>query len=132
MVAGIIFQMFSITIFVLCAIDFFRRTMRYRLLQSLTGSVAPLFGAMIFSIICIYIRSIYRTIELLQGWTGYLITHESYFIALDGAMMIASVVIFNLLHPGWLLPKEKAPLSTKRDVSSADGLEMNRNPPLQW
>lgn len=130
MVAGIVFQLFSITIFVVCAVDFIRRTMRRRLLQSLTGSVVPLFAAMILSIVCIYIRSIYRTIELSQGWSGYLITHESYFIALDGAMMIISVAVFNLLHPGWLLPKEKA--ISRKDNHSADGLEMNQGPPLQW
>lgn len=49
----------------------------------------------------IYIRSIYRTIELLQGWTGYLITHEIYFIVLDGTMMVLAVGIFNLIHPAW-------------------------------
>ncbi|CAI7656352.1 unnamed protein product [Penicillium bialowiezense] len=130
MVAGIVFQLFSITIFVVCAVDFILRTMRRRLLQSLTGSVIPLFAAMILSIVCIYIRSIYRTIELSQGWSGYLITHESYFIALDGAMMIISVAVFNLLHPGWMLPREKR--ISKRDTHSADGLEMNQGPPLQW
>ncbi|KAJ5551043.1 hypothetical protein N7461_005741 [Penicillium sp. DV-2018c] len=103
MVAGIVFQLFSITIFVACAVDFVRRTMRRRLLA---GSTIPLFGAMILSIVCIYVRSIYRTIELSQGWSGYLITHEEYFIALDGAMMIVSVGVFNVLHPGWLLPEK--------------------------
>lgn len=47
----------------------------------------------------IYVRSIYRTIELLQGWTGFLITHEVYFVVLDGAMMVLAVGIFNLFHP---------------------------------
>jgi hypothetical protein len=140
MVAGIVFQLFSITIFVFCAVDFVRRTMRRRLLQSLTGSVIPLFAAMVLSITCIYIRSIYRTIELLQGWSGYLITHESYFIALDGAMMIVSVAVFNVLHPGWLLPSGRT-ISSKGEISSTDGLEMNRSadglevnrgPPLHW
>jgi hypothetical protein len=58
MVAGIVFQLFSITIFVVCAADFIRRTMRRRLMQSLDGSVTPLFGAMVLSIVCIYIRSV--------------------------------------------------------------------------
>ncbi|KAJ6083081.1 hypothetical protein N7467_007216 [Penicillium canescens] len=138
MVAGIVFQLFSITIFVFCAADFVRRTMRRRLLQSLTGSVIPLFAAMVLSIVCVYIRSIYRTIELSQGWSGYLITHESYFIALDGAMMIVSVAVFNVLHPGWLLPSGRT-ISSKGERfftdglemnRSADGLEMNRGPPL--
>ncbi|KAJ5467697.1 hypothetical protein N7475_005449 [Penicillium sp. IBT 31633x] len=125
MVAGIVFQLFSITIFVICAADFVRRTMRLRLMNR---SVIPLFAAMILSIICIYIRSIYRTIELSQGWDGYLITHESYFIALDGAMMIVSVAVFNVIHPGWMLPKEKT-VSYESETSSAD---QYRGPPTHW
>ncbi|KAJ5092793.1 hypothetical protein N7456_008654 [Penicillium angulare] len=106
MVAGIVFQLFSITIFVICATDFVRRTLRRRLLQSMTGTIVPLLAAMVFSVLCIYARSVYRTIELSQGWSGYLITHERYFIALDGAMMVAAVVVFNFVHPGWFLPKD--------------------------
>lgn len=124
MVAGIIFQLVSITIFVVCAVDFVIRTMRHKLLQSLTGSIVPLLGAMIFSVLCIYVRSIYRTIELLQGWRGYLITHEEYFVALDGAMMVAAVVVFNVVHPGWLLPDQDKPAGLKRDYAS-DEIEMN-------
>ena len=70
MVAGIVFQLFSITIFVICAADFVRRTLSRGLLRRVTGSIAPLFAAMIFSVLCIYARSIYRTIELAQGWDG--------------------------------------------------------------
>jgi hypothetical protein len=62
-----------------------------------------LMGAMVLSVVCIYIRSIYRTVELAQGWSGYLITHESYFIGLDGVMMVIAVGNFNVFNPGWLL-----------------------------
>ncbi|PTU21720.1 hypothetical protein P175DRAFT_0500602 [Aspergillus ochraceoroseus IBT 24754] len=125
MVAGIIFQMASITIFVACAADFIRRTLRRRLLQSMTGSIVPLLAAMIFSVVCIYIRSIYRTIELLQGWSGYLITTERFFIALDGAMMVLAVGVFNIFHPGWLLPDAHAQGSFRRKDSSDDGNGMS-------
>lgn len=107
MVAGIVFQLVSLTIFVFCAVDFFRRSMRLGYLQSLLhGSLAYLVGAMVLSVVCIYIRSIYRTIELAQGWSGYLITHESYFVGLDGVMMVIAVGVFNIFHPGWLLPAD--------------------------
>ena len=125
MVAGIVFQLVSITIFVLCAADFIRRTMRRRLLQSLMGSVVPLLGAMVLSVLCIYIRSIYRTIELSQGWSGFLITHERYFVALDGAMMVVAVAIFNIVHPGWLLPGAQV-AGGKGEIYSADEVEMIR------
>lgn len=124
MVAGIIFQLVSITVFVFFAVDFVRRTIRYRMLQSLTRSVVPLLVAMVISLLCIYARSIYRTIELLQGWSGYLITHEKYFIGLDGAMMVVAVGIFNVLHPGWLLP-DSGRASTIKSEESSDGTEMH-------
>jgi hypothetical protein len=60
---------------------------------------------MTLSLLCIYLSSIYRTIELSQGWTGYLITHERYFIALDGAMMVIAVGVFNFIHPATFLPR---------------------------
>ncbi|KAF7719816.1 RTA-like protein [Penicillium ucsense] len=125
MVAGIIFQLVSITVFVACAADFVRRTLRRRLLQSLNGSVVPLLGAMIFSVLCIYIRSIYRTIELLQGWSGYLITHEKYFIVLDGVMMVLAVAVFNVIHPGWFLPDHKRSGAAKRSDYGSEEAELS-------
>ncbi|KAJ5692836.1 RTA1-domain-containing protein [Penicillium macrosclerotiorum] len=107
MVAGIVFQLVSLTIFVVCAADFLRRSLHLGHLRTLTtGKLSYQLGAMVLSVVCIYIRSIYRTIELSQGWSGYLITHESYFIGLDGVMMVIAVVVFNIFHPGWLLPSE--------------------------
>ncbi|PLB36152.1 RTA1 domain-containing protein [Aspergillus candidus] len=119
MVAGIVFQMFSITVFVACAADFVRRCLRYRLLKTVSGSLVPLFAAMIFSVLCIYTRSIYRTIELSEGWSGYLITNERYFVALDGAMMVAAVVVFNVFHPGMLMPRGKGSEGEMRSGESS-------------
>ncbi|KAJ0424179.1 RTA1 like protein-domain-containing protein [Aspergillus carlsbadensis] len=124
MVAGIVFQMASITIFVLCAADFVRRTLRRKLLQSMTGTIVPLLGAMIFSVICIYIRSIYRTIELLEGWDGYLITTERFFYALDGTMMVLAVAVFNIFHPGWLLPGAEKTFRAKIEVEEGSSTEL--------
>ncbi|BCR85595.1 RTA1 domain-containing protein [Aspergillus chevalieri] len=123
MVAGIVFQLASITVFVICAADFVRRTIRKRLLQRVNGSIVPLFAAMIFSVLCVYVRSIYRTIELAQGWDGYLITTQRYFIALDGAMMVAAVAVFNVFHPGWLLPKVADGSDSQKKMRSEDGGE---------
>lgn len=125
MVAGIVFQLVSVTVFVVCAADFVRRTMRRRLLVRLAGSVGVLLGAMVLSVLCVYVRSIYRTVELSQGWKGFLIIREKYFVALDGAMMVVAVVVFNVLHPGWLLPSREKALVLEREGSD-DGVEMDR------
>lgn len=128
MVAGIVFQLVSISVFVYCTIDFFLRIKRLGQLQLFThGPLAALTGAMALSVVCIYIRSIYRTVELAQGWTGYLITHESYFIGLDGVMMVIAVGVFNLCHPGWLLPsKSEVGLPQYRKTSTNSDVEMIR------
>lgn len=53
------------------------------------------------SVIFVYIRCIYRVIELAEGWSGYLITHEWYFIILDALMMSLATLILSFFHPGF-------------------------------
>lgn len=106
MVAGIIFQMASITIFVFFFIEFLRRV-RHDRHNAMSHKILCLVFASAFSCLMIYIRSIYRTVELLQGWSGYLISHENFFIAQDALLMLVAVVVFNFIHPGWFLPAQK-------------------------
>ncbi len=39
----------------------------------------------------------------MDGWTGYIITHEIYFAMLDYMPMIIALVTFNIFHPGMYL-----------------------------
>ncbi|WVF66964.1 hypothetical protein IAT40_001707 [Kwoniella sp. CBS 6097] len=64
-----------------------------------------LLAGVAFASAMIFVRGIYRSIELAQGWTGYLITHEPYFIYLDGLPMVLCLAAFAVSHPGWLLPR---------------------------
>jgi len=104
MVAGILFQLATMLVFVVFALDFVRRSAG----MEKPGATSKCIYALGFSILVIVIRSIYRSIELLQGWSGYLITHERYFIALDGAMMVLAVGVYNIVDPAVLLPKVTA------------------------
>lgn len=105
MVAGIAFQLGTMTLFGLMMGDFIRRIGSRRL--GLRGAVTPglrmVLGAILASFLMIYIRSIYRTIELAEGWNGYLITHEGYFIGLDAAIMVIAVAIFMLVDPAVIM-----------------------------
>ena len=81
----------------------------------------------------IYIRSIYRTVELAQGWNGYLITHEGYFLGLDASIMVIAVWAFLVFDPAVLLPKEAVASRTSggsEDDKTASGekcwLSVNR------
>ncbi|KAG4438072.1 hypothetical protein IFR05_006438 [Cadophora sp. M221] len=101
MVAGIIFQLVAIIVFSILFTWVLVQAFKSRgpALQHI--KIRLIIAATLFSVVVIVIRSIYRTIELLQGWEGYLITTERYFIALDGAMMVLAVAIFNVAKPGW-------------------------------
>lgn len=105
MVVGIIFQLASITIFVGFAADFAWRILKQGQIPGRKSALLQLGFATAFSLLLIYIRSVYRTIELLHGWTSSTMRDEKLLIGLDGSMMVPAVMIFNLLHPGRLLPK---------------------------
>jgi hypothetical protein len=117
-VGGIVFQMVSITVFVGFFAEFLRRM--WRMNASLGRNVELLIGATALSCGLIYVRSIFRTIELLQGWKGYLMTHESFFIGLDTITMFLAVAIFNIFHPAWFLPESAlAPIEDESVEKSA-------------
>ncbi|KAJ4501828.1 RTA1 like protein-domain-containing protein [Lentinula lateritia] len=66
-------------------------------------------GALMFMTICLWIRSVYRTIELADGWTGRIITTQVYFNVLDGAMVTLAIFTLNFAHPGLLLSEPGKP-----------------------
>ncbi|KAK6464047.1 putative transporter or flippase transmembrane protein [Scheffersomyces coipomensis] len=58
---------------------------------------APL--AITTSVVVIYIRCVYRVVELSEGWKGYLISHEVYLMVLDALMIAITGLIFIPFHP---------------------------------
>ncbi|KAI9695784.1 MAG: hypothetical protein M1836_006050 [Candelina mexicana] len=103
MVAGILFQMASIAVFTGLAINFLVKVRKDVFPLRLKALVA---GTSV-SVVMIFVRSVYRCVELLQGWDGFLITREGYFLALDGALMVVAGGVFTFVNPGWLLPNLK-------------------------
>jgi RTA1 like protein len=87
MVAGIAFQTVTMAIFILLFVEYIvkysRRSKDWR-----TTSWKVLVHTLFASSICIFARSVYRVVELAQGWNGNLITHEAYFIVLDSVLML--------------------------------------------
>lgn len=108
MVAGIAFQLFTMTLFGLLLLDFVRRVLgsndAFR--SSTTRGMKLVFGAVGISFVMIYTRSVYRTVELAQGWNGYLISHEAYFIGLDAAIMVVAVGVFVGFDPAVIFRRE--------------------------
>lgn len=113
MVVGIVAQLVSTCVFaILLNYAFIKGSRQIRANRNLL----ILSGATLLSIGCMIIRGIYRSIELLQGWRGYLITTERFAIALEGCMMIIAVAIFNIFHPGRLIAQAKLSMERKPEA----------------
>ncbi|KAI0724600.1 RTA1-domain-containing protein [Cerioporus squamosus] len=121
MLGGIIFQLTSITVFVILMAEYFLRYSSDRPTgkgkkpqgSELAKQRPPLdtrMQLMIFSLVLMTIflilRSIYRTVELIDGFDGPIIQTQVYFNVFDGGMIVLAMSTLNLLHPGYLLQKE--------------------------
>nr|GAT56049.1 predicted protein [Mycena chlorophos] len=60
-------------------------------------------AALAFSSTTLFIRSVYRLIELNGGWTGRIIRTQVYFAVLDGGMVTLAMWTWNVVHPGVFL-----------------------------
>ncbi|CAL1716643.1 unnamed protein product [Somion occarium] len=134
MLGGIIFQLVSLIIFVTLASEYLLRYIHDRPFLRFAQKNASdtevykngrsewdtrikvLVGGLTFICLCIFIRSIYRTIELADGWEGRVISTQIYFNALDGAMIWISMLAYNICHPGLLL---------RTDLSHEDTIRMD-------
>lgn len=87
MLAGIVFQLFSMVVFCLLGLDFVRRARRDPAYAGKANVVGGRVGLLVWSLgwasAWILVRCVYRTVELAQGWSGWIITHEPMFLCLD-------------------------------------------------
>ncbi|KAI0778233.1 RTA1 like protein [Trametes elegans] len=136
MLAGVIFQLVSLSFFCVLFAEFMFRRIKDKPLKRVTGNGSSddmtVFGKplerpmMLLAIgLCIetvllYIRAVYRTIELADGWDGKVIQTEYLFIVFDGTMVFLTMATLNVFHPGRLLNMEaimgSIPLSSKVSV----------------
>jgi len=120
MLGGIVFQLACITAYVILAAEFFLRFHNDWPVRSpeksdespalLGKRMKIMIAALIFNTTCLFIRAVYRTIELSDGWSGRIISTQVYFNVLDGAMVTLAIYTLNFAHPGFLLaePPTKA------------------------
>ncbi|KAJ7474025.1 RTA1 like protein-domain-containing protein [Mycena latifolia] len=99
MLGGIVFQMAAITAYVFLATEFLVRYATDAPIAAqhgkghrgaLTPRLKMLVGALTLNTLCLIVRAIYRTIELID----------------DGAMIVLAIFIVNFAHPGMLLKEE--------------------------
>ncbi|ODQ80938.1 hypothetical protein BABINDRAFT_160375 [Babjeviella inositovora NRRL Y-12698] len=106
LVAGLGFQVGSLSIFIVLWLIFFWRVHkaskfaepgykpRFQHLSSTSAMKRfPLYAAV--GIICMYVRAIFRVVEFSEGWAGYLRRTEPYFLILDGAMVVITGIVMS-------------------------------------
>ncbi|EHL03267.1 putative Sphingoid long-chain base transporter RSB1 [Glarea lozoyensis 74030] len=99
-VAGILFQLVATFIYTgLMSIVFFRASKPILASKPLRW----LAFATTLTVCCMIARNVFRSVELLEGWTGHLQTTQGYMIGLDGSLMLLAVIVLNIAHPGRLL-----------------------------
>ena len=115
MVVGFAFQFLTLGLFILICTEFALKTLHSSQASGATDTALDVtdasqrgswkfkgfVAALALATICIFIRTIYRVVQLAQGWEGPLIANEMLFVFLEGAMMVVAALSLNLFHPGW-------------------------------
>ncbi|MCJ1309678.1 hypothetical protein MMC25_003338 [Agyrium rufum] len=107
LVAGLSFQVASLAAFSLCSLEFLLRVKKHPNLRNpeFTDVVKStkfkmflysLFGATTF----LFIRTVFRSVELSGGFKGKLANNEVEFMILDGVMVILASLCLTVGHPG--------------------------------
>lgn len=107
--AGLAFQVFTLTVFTAMALDYLFRYISYRKSQQvdqrrILSTRLEIFGVFFSaSILFILIRCCYRIAELGQGYSGSIFREEGLFIGLESVMVILAVFALNIAQPGTVL-----------------------------
>ncbi|KAG0136693.1 RTA1 like protein-domain-containing protein [Tuber indicum] len=102
MLAGLGFQVFTLVLFMLLCAEYAYRvkntTQSFDVTHAKLRSSKKFRGflaALSLATILIFIRSIYRVIEMAQGWDGELTKNETLFFVLEGVMVVIAVLVLN-------------------------------------
>lgn len=82
--------------------------------------------------IAIFVRSIVRVVEFLQGYSGFIITHEAFLYVFDAVVMWGAMVTMNWIHPGQVAEELRAQRSRRsvntREEADKEGVRMDYVP----
>ncbi|ORY66946.1 RTA1 domain protein [Leucosporidium creatinivorum] len=119
MVAGIAIQLAAMIVFCCLGLHFYYRAKKdpaHRAKKNVAkGRIGLLTFGLTWASVWILVRCIYRVVELAQGWTGYLITHQPFFWGLDTIPMVLCQGVFLFTFPSFCLP-DHSTLSTSHDL----------------
>lgn len=104
MVSGTIWQLVSACVFAtLLEYAIFRG--RNCILQNLALRLTSI--STMIAVTCMVACGVYRSMELMDGWRGYLFTYETFAIVLDASLMFIASLVFVIWHPAILILQAK-------------------------
>ena len=114
LLAGLAIQVFSFAVFfaLLCACIKRTRQERDKTAWACSSRAQLLLLALVITSTLIELRTIFRLIETAQGVFGYASSHEAFFGCLEFLPVVLAVSTWNVLHPGYLAPKDRAQVIT--------------------
>ncbi|KAI7776059.1 hypothetical protein LA080_005885 [Diaporthe eres] len=143
MVAGVVFQLVSLLIFMGVGLEFVSRLRRTTVGSARDIRFAQLRDTKKFTwfqyalgaaVVLVFIRSVYRVAELQQGFDGPIANDEVSFMILEGPMIFLAVLAMTALHPGFGLGgqwssaawsiKQSRKAAFAMSGSSIDGIHM--------
>jgi hypothetical protein len=130
MIAGVIFQVVILAIFGFFLVEYALRTHRRR--NQLSAASVRLFNSTPFrcfmfavgvAYLGIFIRCVYRIPELTGGWGSELMRNEVEFIVLEGVMIVLSVGVLTIFHPGYCFPALGNTIGKSKKASRGKSLD---------
>ncbi|KAI1101507.1 RTA1-domain-containing protein [Jackrogersella minutella] len=142
MIAGLIFQVVTLLVFIILSADFLINTVRRRRALGSTAALdqdpalVAIRGSWMFkcflvalalSTICIFWRSVFRVAELSRGWSGPLMARQDLFVGFEGVLITVAVWVLNIFHPslcfGELMDRK---LAASEDCNAQKGVDYTR------
>ncbi|KAF9071717.1 RTA1-domain-containing protein [Rhodocollybia butyracea] len=143
MLGGVAFQTFVIVCYMVLAAEYFwrfaherpirRRSTRENFHRGVINSrIKLLIYVVLFNTCCLLIRSVYRTIELEDGFQGNVIHTQWLFNVFDATMVVLAMFAYNFAHFGRLVDESDNSDMQRVDPSPsseylAGGIPMERN-----
>ncbi len=99
-IVGLVFQIIAFGLFVVAAALFHFRMLKVptQLAQERPWT-KHMISLYVISML-IFIRSLVRVVEYVQGNAGTIMSHEVYIYIFDAVLMLSAVAIMNVVHPG--------------------------------
>ncbi|KUL88420.1 hypothetical protein ZTR_05412 [Talaromyces verruculosus] len=127
MLAGLIFQIVTLILFAALCLEFAWRVHRFPHWKSVEFSdirdsrrFRGFLLAAVATFVLIFVRCVYRVVELAGGWNNSLQREEVPFIILESGMITIAVFAFAICHPGYAFKDVFGALRASSSASSED------------